>query len=194
MTNMDDQIARHVRDMILRITQKDAQGRQQPDKARDTLHRAARLLRGRPASSRGLKSPATHKSDTGCHASCEIVRCWCWASTKRLVSACPGRGRSTDSLPSSSTSDLSQVMGRREGTVPVSPIQCKVAVRLNEWRRLPSGHSISSRHPLQSSLAPPFSCRNSAIARLASAFAFSRSATSIPVSSEMTSEPFTRWK
>ncbi len=34
MTNMDDQIARHVRDMILRITQKDAQGRQQPNKAR----------------------------------------------------------------------------------------------------------------------------------------------------------------
>ncbi len=59
MTNMDDQIARRVRDMTLRITQKDAQGRQQPSEVRDTLHRAARLLRGLPASSRGLKSPAT---------------------------------------------------------------------------------------------------------------------------------------
>jgi hypothetical protein len=58
MTNMDDQIARHVKDMVLRITQKDAQGRQQPHKARDTLHRAARLLPGRPASSRSLEKPS----------------------------------------------------------------------------------------------------------------------------------------
>jgi hypothetical protein len=61
MTNMDDQIARHVRDMILRITQKDAQDRLQPSEGRDTVHRAARLLRGRPASSHGLEKPSNTK-------------------------------------------------------------------------------------------------------------------------------------
>jgi hypothetical protein len=46
MTNLDDQIARHVKDMILRVTRKDVQARKQPCEAEETLYRAVRLLRG----------------------------------------------------------------------------------------------------------------------------------------------------
>lgn len=55
MTDMDNQIAKHVRSMILRIDQSVAQDRNQPGEAALMLESAVRLLRGEPAVSKSLR-------------------------------------------------------------------------------------------------------------------------------------------
>lgn len=55
MTNMDDQIAKHVMSMILRIDQSAAQDRKQPGEGASMLESAVRLLRSEPAVSESLR-------------------------------------------------------------------------------------------------------------------------------------------
>ena len=49
MTHMDDQVAQHCKDIILRATLESAQNRPQPCEAGGTLDRAVRVLREQSA-------------------------------------------------------------------------------------------------------------------------------------------------
>ena len=57
MTYMDDQVARHCKEMIVRATHKSAHDRQQPCGARETLDRAVRVLRDNSAYPRPQCTP-----------------------------------------------------------------------------------------------------------------------------------------
>ncbi len=49
MTNMDEQIAKHCKAMILRATRKVAEERRQPCQVEDTLKRAVSVLKEQPS-------------------------------------------------------------------------------------------------------------------------------------------------